>query len=83
MTNLRITDPTNSDRDMNPEDFTPVLQDAELSEPASHVDLSASKSNSNNTPTGFNGNFDRSTPSFNVSKCHQSRPRTGGRFGET
>ncbi len=59
MTNLRITDPTNSDRDMNPEDFTPVLQDAELSEPASHVDLSASKSNSNNTPTGFNGNSDR------------------------
>lgn len=59
MTNLRITDPTNSDRDMNPEDFTPVLQDAELSEPASHVDLSASKSNSNNTPTSFNGNSDR------------------------
>jgi methyl-accepting chemotaxis protein PixJ len=59
MTDLSHTNLVRSDRNMTPEDITPVLQDAEPSQPVSHFDLKASKSNGNNTPTGLNGNFDR------------------------
>ncbi|HEY9741267.1 MAG TPA: GAF domain-containing protein, partial [Coleofasciculaceae cyanobacterium] len=59
MTNLRHSDLVNSDSDMTTEDFAPVLQDAEPSEPVSHFDLSANKVNGNTTPTGANGNFER------------------------
>jgi hypothetical protein len=59
MTNLRHSDLVNSDSDMTTEDFAPVLQDAEPSEPVSHFDLLANKVNGNTTPTGANGNFER------------------------
>jgi hypothetical protein len=58
MTNHRITDHTNNDSDMTTEDFSPVLQDSEPSEPISHLDLSASKTNGNGTAAGFKDNLD-------------------------
>jgi methyl-accepting chemotaxis protein PixJ len=49
---------------MTVEDLAPVLQDSDPSEPISHLDLSASKSNGDVTPAELKGNLDTPHPAF-------------------
>ncbi len=64
MTNLSHRNLANNDRDMTVEDLAPVLQDSDPSEPISHLDLSASKSNGDVTPAELKGNLDTPHPAF-------------------